>query len=97
GDGLCAQNLVDIVTHMKTTIDIADSILEGARATASREGTTLRALVEEGLRLVLGKHRARATRFRLRDASFKGNGVQPGVDLGDWDSIRRAIYEGRGG
>ena len=87
----------DIVTHMKTTIDIADSILESARAAASREGTTLRALVEEGLRAVLGKHRAKAARFRLRDASFKGRGVQPGVEPGDWARIARATYEGRGG
>jgi len=86
-----------MVTHMKTTIDIADSVLESAKATASREGTTLRALVEEGLRTVLGKRRAKGTRFQLRDASFKGRGVQPGVDLGNWESVARATYEGRGG
>ncbi|MBW2245376.1 MAG: DUF2191 domain-containing protein, partial [Deltaproteobacteria bacterium] len=38
---------------MKTTIDIADSILEQARDLAARQGTTLRALVEEGLRGVV--------------------------------------------
>ena len=86
-----------MVTHMKTTIDIADSILESAKATASREGTTLRALVEEGLRVVLGKRRAKVTRFELRDASVGGNGLQPGVDLTDWESIRRLTYGERGG
>ena len=64
---------------------------------ASRDGTTLRALVEEGLRLALGKRRAATARFRLRDASFKGRGLQPGVHAGDWDSIARRVYEGRGG
>ena len=40
-------------THMKTTIDIADGLLGDARAKAAREGTTLRAVVEDGLRRVL--------------------------------------------
>ena len=86
----------DIVTHMKTTIDIADSLFESAKATAAREGTTFRALVEEGLRVVLGTHRVKGPSFRLRDATFKGKGLRPGVDIHDWEAIARQIYEGRG-
>lgn len=37
----------------------------------------------------------RAAAFRLRDASFRGEGLQPGVALGSWDAIRDAIHEGR--
>ena len=87
----------DMVTHMKTTIDIADAILDDARAVAARDGVTLRALVEEGLREVLGRRRTRRARFRLRDASFKGRGLQAGVDLSEWTAITSAIYSGRGG
>jgi len=87
----------DMVTHMKTTIDIADAILDDARAVAARDGVTLRALVEEGLREVLGRRRMRRARFRLRDASFKGKGLQAGVDLSEWTAITSAIYGGRGG
>jgi len=39
---------------MKTTIQIAEPILEDAKKLARREGVTLRLLAEEGLRSVLG-------------------------------------------
>ena len=86
-----------MVTHMKTTIEIADALLDQARTTAAREGITVRALVEEGLRTVLQQRRARRTRFQLRDASFKGEGVQAGVDLADWSAVAATIYKDRGG
>ena len=38
---------------MKTTIEISDPLLEAARQVAGREKTTVRALVEEGLRQVI--------------------------------------------
>lgn len=85
-----------MVTHMKTTIDIADALFEATRTAAAREGTTFRALVEEGLRAVLGARKGKAAAFQLRDASFKGKGLQPGVDARDWAAIANQIYEGRG-
>jgi hypothetical protein len=81
---------------MKTTIDIADPLLAEARRAAAEDRTTLRALVEEGLRTVLAR-RTRTPQFRLRDASVDGQGLQPGVSSGDWDHVRALIYEGRGG
>ena len=82
---------------MKTTIDIADPLLEEAKSAAVRRGTTLRALVEEGLRHVLAGARSRE-RFRLRDARFKGKGrgLTPEYAAGGWERIRSAAYEGRG-
>jgi hypothetical protein len=85
-----------MVSHMKTTIDVAGPLLEEAKSVAAREGTTLRALVEEGLRGVLARRKTDRP-FRLRDASFKGRGLQPGVSLERWDVIRDLIYAGRGG
>ena len=84
-----------MVTHMKTTIDIADALLLEAKATATRNETTLRALVEEGLRLILEKKKQHSA-FRLRDASFRGRGLQPEVKDGSWERIRDLAYEGRG-
>jgi hypothetical protein len=81
---------------MKTTIDIPGPLLEEARRAADRDGTTLKALVEAGLRRVLADQRKKVSAFRLRDASFRGEGLQPGVATGSWEAIRDAIYEGRG-
>jgi hypothetical protein len=81
---------------MKTTIDISTALLEEARRLAAREGTTLRALIEQGLRRLLAE-RKRSGGFRLRKAAFKGDGLQPGVATATWERIRDMTYEGRGG
>ena len=83
-------------THMKTTIELADALLDEARKVARREGTTVRALVEQGLRLVVAQ-RHRGANFRLRDASFGGGGLRPEVEGASWDRVRELAYEGRGG
>jgi Arc/MetJ family transcription regulator len=58
--------LRDMVSHMKTTIEIADALMAEARQAAEQGGTTLRALVEEGLRKLLAeRERQRAQPFRL--------------------------------
>jgi hypothetical protein len=80
---------------MKTTIDIPEPLLDEARKTAAREGTTLRSLVEQGLRQVIAE-RARRKPFRLRDASVGGEGLRPELRDAGWDQIRDIIYEGRG-
>ena len=56
--------------------------------------TTLRALIEAGLRLALRERRQRS-RFRLREASFGGRGIRPEF-AGDFEAAREAAYEGRG-
>ncbi len=63
---------------MKTTIQISDPLLEAARQVAVQEKTTVRALVEEGLRKVI-EERAQGRGFKLRRATFKGQGLQPEV------------------
>ncbi|MEN8151554.1 MAG: DUF2191 domain-containing protein [Planctomycetota bacterium] len=80
---------------MKTTVDIPDPLLTAAKDAAAREKTTLRSLIEEGLRLVLARRKAK-TPFLIRDASVDGQGYQPGIREGDWTSLRDLIYEGRG-
>jgi hypothetical protein len=81
---------------MKTTLDIPDPLLREARRIAVREHTTLRALVEQGLRKIISERKA-ARPFRLRKVTFKGQGLVPELRGADWDKIRDLAYEGRGG
>ncbi len=87
--------LLDMVTHMKTTIDIPDPLLEQAKKVAADERTTVRALIEQGLRQVLAA-RTQPAAFRLRKAAFRGKGLQPGAEGLSWEQIRDMIYSGRG-
>jgi hypothetical protein len=79
---------------MKTTIDLPDGLLERAKSMAAKHNTTLKSLIEEGLRWVLS--RSRHERFTLRDAGVPGEGVSEGQSEGDWDQTRDLIYRGRG-
>ena len=80
---------------MKTTVEIPDSLLEQAKSLASKEHTTVKALIEEGLRRVMTERRS-GKPFKLRKVSFKGLGLQPEMADASWQRIRDAAYEGRG-
>ena len=81
---------------MKTTVYIPDTILDEARKIAAREQTTVKALIEEGLRRAIAE-RNQKKKFRLRKATFQGDGLQPQVADSSWEKIREISYEGRGG
>lgn len=77
---------------MKTTIDIADPVLKEARRLANHEGTTLRALVEQGLRTVIAEKKLRKKPFRLRVVTFGGRGLRPELKDASWDEICEISY-----
>ena len=83
-------------SDMKTTIEIPDPLFKAARQAARRDGTTLRALVEHGLRLAL-EERRQSPPIRLRDASVDGRGLQPGAETLSWEDLRRLAYGDREG
>ena len=61
--------------YVKTTVELPDELLRAAQRTARREGTTVKSLLEEGLRLALARHLETAV-SGLRDASVDGNGLR---------------------
>jgi len=78
--------------HMKTTIELGDSLLAEAKRVAAERNTTLRALVEAGLREVLGEHRRAAAPFRLRRVTAKGKGLRPALQGASWQQLRDMAY-----
>ena len=82
---------------MKTTVDISDPLFRQARAEAERNGSTLRSLIEDGLRAVLEKRRAASVkRFRLSKLPTQGGGITPEFQNVGWEGMLEESYRGRG-
>lgn len=80
---------------MKTTVDLPDDLLERCKATARRENSTLKALIEEGLRMALrARSRKRAAPFAVEP--LRGDGLSPEFADAGWQRIRDEIYRDRG-
>jgi len=81
---------------MKTTVEISEDLFARTREVAQREGTTLRALIEEGLRTTLARREQKAAPYRWPDLSVDGEGLSPRIEEGNWEPLRDRIYAGRG-
>jgi hypothetical protein len=80
---------------MKTTVELSDSLLRQVKQIAAKDGTTVKALIERGLRLVVADRKRRRD-FALRRAAFRGDGLVAGRSLQDWAAIRELVYAERG-
>jgi predicted transcriptional regulator len=76
---------------MKTTVELPDELLHEVQQIARAEHTTMKSLLEEGLRAVIDRHRG-AQVFVLRDAGVDGRGLNPEVAEGGWTTIRELAY-----
>lgn len=81
---------------MKTTIDIANSLLDQAKQYGSKNKLTLKELVELSLKQYLDSAKKNGSSYSLPDRSFGEGGYQPGIEEGNWESLRAIIYQGRG-
>ena len=72
-----------MVSHMKTTLNIDDTVMRRLKEEAARRGTTMSALVEAGLRLVLDGEQERAERGRELRPLPSWDGGEPRVDVAD--------------
>jgi hypothetical protein len=79
-----------MVCHMKTTLNIDDTVMAELKREAARQGRTMSELVETALRLLL---RSRHKRKELRDLPTFNSGGHL-VDIDDRDALYDAM-EGR--
>ena len=72
---------------MKTTIQLDDQLLLEAKKHAAQTGRTLKAVIEDALREALARTEINRSQTRVPLQTFKGRGVQPGIDLDDTSSL----------
>lgn len=72
---------------MRTTVDLPDELLTQARRRAADEGTTLTALLSDGLRLRLARQAPPLSARRPLPVSRNRGGVQPWIDPGSNASL----------
>jgi hypothetical protein len=80
---------------VKTTLDIHDALLLRAKRLSKRTGKPLRALVEQGLELVLSRESAPQPRYEIPDASVGRAGDMNPLERWSWQDLRDEIYGGR--
>ena len=76
--------------HMKTTLNIDDTVMAELKREAARQGRTMSEMVETALRLLLRSQRKRGAVPAL--PTFHGGGTL--VDIADRDALYQAM-EGR--
>ncbi len=83
---------------MKTTIDISDELLARARLHARVAGVPLRAVVAEGLRLLLEADES-VEPYTLPDLSVGDPRADDPLEAYSWQDLSEAVYEhpGEGG
>ncbi len=77
---------------MKTTLNIADSLLESAKDLARKENTTLTEIVELSLReFLMGKQKKKSSSL-WKKSHFGSKGLVAGLEEKEWSEIRDIAY-----
>jgi len=76
-----------MVIHMKTTLNIDDTVMERLRKEAAKRKTTMSKLVEAGIRRILEEDKVSEPAARKELPSWDSGGAR--VDVSD----REALYE----
>ena len=82
-----------MVFHMKTTLNIDDSVMRRLREEAARRGTTMSALVEAGLRRVLGAQVVRQNLPEKLPPLPSWQGGKELVDIANREELYRVMEE----
>ena len=86
---MTSSHTYHMVFHMKTTLNIDDSVMRQLKREAVRQGRTMSDLVETALRLLLRRQKSPHTPRDL--PTFKGGGVF--VDVADREALYKAMED----
>jgi hypothetical protein len=78
---------------MRTTVRLDDDLLREAKRHAAEKGMTLTSLLDQALREILSQQERTPAVDRLKLPTFRGRGLQSGVDLDDAASLRDIMDE----
>ena len=87
--------ICNMLTHMRTSIDIPDALLRRAKKLARERGITLRQLLLEGLQSAVERPDLAAT-HRMKDCSFGEGGLVDGMSWSDMERLDELVYGDRG-
>lgn len=75
-----------MIKHMRTTINMKDSLYRSIKEEAARRGTTITTVIEERLEYSVGKQ-PNSTPNDFELVTFDGDGLYPGIDLDSSSSL----------
>lgn len=73
---------------MRTTLDLNDDLVRRAKRRAAESGTTLTALIEDGLRVTLARPNRSEKRTSVSLPTYGKGGLLPGVDVSNNASLQ---------
>jgi len=76
---------------MRTTISLPDPLLAQARRRAAETGRSLTAFIADAVREALARRTRTREQTPVRLTTFRGSGLQPGVDLDDSAALQDLI------
>ena len=72
---------------MRTTLSLDDNLLKRAKELSARTNQTLTSIIETALRSLLNGRPENEIESSVKLHTFKGRGLQPGVDLDDSSAL----------
>ncbi len=80
---------------MRTTIRLDKQLLAEAKQLATRSGRTLTRVIEDALRQTLADAKRSKKGSPAKIPTFRGDGLQPGIDLDDTAALLSLMDETR--
>jgi hypothetical protein len=72
---------------MRTSFDLDDQLYREMKRLAAESGRSLKEILEDSLRQSLARRKKTPDRRSITLPTFRGDGLQPGVDLDDGASL----------